>query len=720
MKNPCCLQRGLTLLLCLGMLAPVMADEGMWMPGNLGKSARRTMKELGMKLSPKELYHPRRPSLKDAVVSFGGFCSGVVVSDDGLVLTNHHCGFDCIAQHSTLEHDYLTTGFAARTRAEELPNPGLYVRFLVEQKDVTRRVLRAVTPGMSEEARTAAVDSVCLAIEDEVVRHDSTLVAMVDSYYGGNEYWLSTYRDYDDVRLVFAPPSAVGKFGWDRDNWAWPRHTGDFAVFRIYARPGDNMPAPYSPANVPYHPARAARVSLDGLENGEVCMTMGYPGQTGRRLSSFAIDEALRCTNAAQTDMRRAKLAIWKRQMERSDSIRLKYAVKYNESSNYYKHSIGMAEGARRTHLLEKKRAQERRLAQWLRLHPGEGISPSFMADLELAYRSRADIAHAQAYLSEAFFNGPELLQLAMGLLSFDPGAGQESVAAQLESLAEMYANLDPDIDREVFAALLKDYRSHVADGFLPDMYQVIDRRHQGDTRAFADSLYRATRITDPAVLARLAQPEDTTFNLYDDPAVSLAIDLLSKYFEISFEGQEASARIQRGERLYDQAMRRMGRLEPAYPDANATFRLSFGTVRGYSPADGVDYASRTTARGILEKARAYKDDPDFSLPDSLALLLQSPPPAPYAGRDGQLPVCLLTTNDITGGNSGSAMFNAEGEVVGLAFDGNWEGIPGDYAYDPLRQRTIGVDIRYMLFIIKEYMGAAWLADEMLAGGTSR
>ena len=300
----------------------------MWMLGNLNKQTRQVMKELGLQMPADKLYNPKRPSLKDAVVSFGGFCSGVVVSEDGLVFTNHHCGFSSIQQHSSVEHDYLKDGFVARSYSEELPNPELYVRFLLRQEDVTKRVLAAVNPEMSEAERSSAVDSVMLAIGEEVSHKDSTLIGIVDAYYGGNEFWLSVYRDYNDVRLVFAPPSSVGKFGWDTDNWEWPRHTGDFSVFRIYADK-HNRPADYSPDNVPYHPDYVAPISLDGYREGSFCMTLGYPGSTERYLSSFGIEEMMNNSNQAQIEVRGIKQAIWKREMDNRDSIRIKYCLLY-------------------------------------------------------------------------------------------------------------------------------------------------------------------------------------------------------------------------------------------------------------------------------------------------------------------------------------------------------------------------------------------------------
>ena len=424
------IQRTLIIILCLLLGCPLMADEGMWMLGNLDKHTMRTMEELGLTLSRKQLYHPKNASLKDAIVSFGGFCSGVVVSEDGLVFTNHHCGFSCVQQHSTVEHNYLRDGFVARTRADELPNPDLYVRFLLRQENVTKRVMRAIRPEMDERSRASAIDSVRLCIEDEVLAEDSTLVGIVDAYYGGNEFWLSVYRDYNDVRLVYAPPSSVGKFGWDNDNWEWPRHTGDFCVFRIYADK-KNRPASYSPGNVPYHPAYVAPISLDGYREGSFCMTLGYPGTTERYLSSYGIEEMVNGMNQAQIDVRGVKQAIWKQAMNRSDSIRLKYASKYDESSNYWKNSIGVNRAVRRLHVLEKKRAMEEELRNWIRETPGERDELLHLfTDLELNYKSRRALDRAQAYFVETFLNGPEVPQLALTILNFDFEGEAETVTA--------------------------------------------------------------------------------------------------------------------------------------------------------------------------------------------------------------------------------------------------------------------------------------------------
>ena len=688
------------------------ADEGMWMLGNLNKQTRKTMKELGLQMPADRLYNPKKPSLKDAVVSFGGFCSGVVVSEDGLVFTNHHCGFSSVQQHSSVEHDYLKDGFVARSRAEELPNPELYVRFLLRTEDVTKRVLGAVKPSMNEMERSSAVDSMMMVIGGEVSLKDSTLLGVVDAYYGGNEFWLSVYRDFNDVRLVFAPPSSVGKFGWDTDNWIWPRHTGDFCVFRIYAD-RKNRPADYSPDNVPYHPEYVAPISLDGYKEGSFCMTIGYPGSTERYLSSFGIEEMMNNSNQAQIDIRGVKQAIWKREMDSKDSIRIKYASKYDESSNYWKNSIGVNRAIRKLHVLEKKRAMERELRRWIQQTPGEREKLlRLFPDLELDYKNTREANRALAYFAESFLNGPELIQLALSILNFDFEGERKTVEANLKAIVEKYANLDLEIDKEVFTAMVKEYRSKVDSTYLPEFYGTIATRYGGNDKAYADSLYAASELTTPRGLKRFLE-RDTTYNIYDDPAINLGIDLIGKMFEINMQTRESAMNIARNERLLNAAVRRMYSSRNFYPDANSTMRLSFGTVCGYTPFDGAEYDYYTTTKGILEKVKTHAGDVDFEVQPELLSLFSNRDFGRYAGEKGEMNVCFISNNDITGGNSGSAMFNARGELLGLAFDGNWEAMSSDILYEPKMQRCIGVDVRYILFMIEKYGKAGDLIREL-------
>lgn len=688
------------------------ADEGMWMLGNLNKQTRKTMKELGLQMPADKLYNPKKPSLKDAVVSFGGFCSGVVVSEDGLVFTNHHCGFSSVQQHSSVEHDYLKDGFVARSRAEELPNPELYVRFLLRTEDVTKRVLGAVKPSMNEMERSSAVDSMMMVIGGEVSLKDSTLLGVVDAYYGGNEFWLSVYRDFNDVRLVFAPPSSVGKFGWDTDNWVWPRHTGDFCVFRIYAD-HKNRPADYSSDNVPYHPEYVAPISLDGYKEGSFCMTIGYPGSTERYLSSFGIEEMMNNSNQAQIDIRGVKQAIWKREMDSKDSIRIKYASKYDESSNYWKNSIGVNRAIRKLGILEKKREMEQEIRRWIQQNPDEREKLlQLFTDLELNYKNRREVNRAQAYFIESFLYGPELVQLALKILNFDFEGEQKTVIAALKDIVEQYSNLDLDIDKEVFTALLKEYRLKVDTTFLPEIYHTIAQKYNGDEKAFVDSLYASSELTTPRGLKRFLE-RDTTYQIFDDPAISLGIDMLTMLFDMNMQMQAPTTEIIRGERLLNGVIRRMYTSRNFYPDANSTMRLSFGTVCGYTPFDGAEYDYYTTTKGVLEKVKAHVDDVDFAVQPEVLSLLSSGNFGRYADEKGEMKVCFISNNDITGGNSGSAMFNSKGELLGLAFDGNWEAMGSDILYEPKMQRTIGVDVRYILFMIEKYGKAGNLIQEL-------
>lgn len=701
------------LLLLLAFLPLyVWGREGMWLPCCLSKQTQQVMKEMGLKLSPGQLYSPEGNALANAIVSFGGFCSGVVVSPDGLVFTNHHCGFDAIQQHSSVEHDYLRDGFVADSLSEELPNPDLFVSFLVHTEDVTERILEAVPDSAQERERVLIVDSISDLIAREAVKNDTLLRAEVTPFYAGNEYYLSVYKDYYDVRLVFAPPSSVGKFGGDTDNWVWPRHTGDFSVFRIYADK-DNQPAAYSPENIPYHADYFAPVSLAGYEQGSFCMTMGYPGTTSRYLSSFGVEERVNTDNAAMIDVRTVKQAIWKDAMERSDDIRIKYASKYAQSSNYWKNSIGMNRAVKELKVIEKKRALEKRLQEWIRRNPEErGKYVQVLTELELNYRNRRDVARAMAYFGEAFANGPELITAALAVLNFDFEAEESDLERNMRQLLEIYANMDVEVDKRVFVAMLKEYAAEVGKEYLPDVYSLIEKEFEGDYQAYIDDLYNRSALKTPRGFEQVVKG-DSTYVLFDDPAASFAIDMLVKFYEFNQSVEEASMHIEQNERLLNEAVRLMEEDRDFYPDANSTMRLSFGMVGGYSPKDAVEYTYYTTTGGIFDKIRQYKGDRDFDILPSVRELLKRKDFGRYAARDGGMNVCFISDNDITGGNSGSGMFNGSGELIGLAFDGNWEAMSGDIVFEPNLQRCIGVDIRYVLYMIEKYGKASRLIDEL-------
>lgn len=699
--------------LCLLSFLPICAGEGMWMLNNLSNRTKQLMKEMGLEIPFDRIYNTDTvPCLKDAVVSFGGFCSGIVVSEDGLVFTNHHCGFDAIQQHSTVGKDYLKDGFVARNREEELPNPDLYVSFLIRTEDVTKRILSTVTMEMAEVERRSVVDSMTMLIQDECYKQDSLLRYVITPFYGGNEYYLSVYKDYTDVRLVFAPPSSVGKFGWDTDNWMWPRHTGDFSVFRIYAGK-DNQPAEYSPENIPYHPSYAVPVSLSGYKEGSYCMTIGYPGSTERYLSSFGVEERMEADNAARIHVREIKQTIWKNAMEREDSVRIKYASKYAASSNYWKNSIGMNKAIMDLQVIEKKRLLERDLKRWIQEKPDDRRKYMYiLTDLELNYRNRKETMKATAYFREAFLNAPELVSLAIGILNFDFEGSPDVVQKNAEQIEAVYKDLDNSIDKEVLIAMLKTYGDGVDEANLPDIYATIDDLYKGDYRKYADYLYTHSNLVTPKGFRQLLQ-RDTTFVLFDDPAAQLALDLLVEYFDLNQLSESASATIESNERLLDAAVREMYEDRNFYPDANSTMRMSFGIIAGYSPRDAVRFDYFTTTKGVFEKIEKYKGNPDFYVQPELLDLFKKKDFGKYADSTGEMNVCFISDNDITGGNSGSGMFNGRGELIGLAFDGNWEAMSGDMIFEPELQRCIGVDVRYVLYIIDKYAGASSLVDEL-------
>ena len=701
----------ITALLLLCSLSS-FADEGMWLLGNMNKQIRHTMKEVGLEIPFDKVYSPRHRSLSDAVVSFGGFCSGVVVSDQGLVFTNHHCGFNSVQQHSSLEANYIKDGFVAHQFDEELPNPELYVRFLVSTEDVTKRMLKDITPDMSEEQREQIIDSLMLQIANEVSLKDSTLVGVVDPFYAGNEYWLSVYRDFTDVRLVFAPPSSIGKFGGDSDNWMWPRHTGDFCVFRIYADK-DNQPAGYSPDNVPYKPDYVAPISLDGYQQGSFCMTMGYPGATDRYMSSYGIEEMVSNMNQAMIDMRGVKQSVWKKAMNESDDIRIKYAAKYDESSNYWKNSIGKNKAIEDLDVIGKKRQQEETLKLWLDKNPKKTtVSSLFLDSLKSAYESRSEADRALSYYVESFFNGPELIQLSMKVLNLDFEGEEKDVEAALNQIITQYENYDAELDKEIFVAMTEAYKTQVDSIYLPPFYATIDTLYNGNVQAFADSIYAHSELTSLNAIKRFLE-QDSTYQIMEDPGVNLTIDVYVGYMAINSEMLDDYNQISRNERQLNASMRQMYAERNFYPDANFTMRLSFGTIQGYEPSAGEYFDYYTTPIGLIEKLDKHKDNSDYEPNPRLLELFDQGNYGVYADEKGQLRVNFISNNDITGGNSGSAMFNGKGELLGLAFDGNWEAMSSDIAYVPNLQRCIGVDVRYMLFIIEKYGMAANIISEL-------
>lgn len=704
---------GIILFLCLFLQS--RADEGMWMLNNLDAQTVKLMRELGLQLNQQQLYNPDGTSLKDAVVSFGGYCTGVVVSADGLVFTNHHCGFSCIQQHSTPEHDYLKDGFIARTREEELPNPDLFVSFLIRTEKVTDRVLGNLSEGMETHQREMVIDSICTAIQDEAVKGDSTLSAIVSPYFAGNEYYLSIYRDYKDVRLVFAPPSSVGKFGGDTDNWMWPRQTGDFSVFRIYAG-ADNQPAEYAPENQPYHPTKFAPISLKGYKEGSFSMTIGFPGSTDRYLSSFGITERMNGWNAAMIQVRGVKQKIWREAMDANAAIRIMYDAKFAQSSNYWKNSIGMNESIEKLGVIAKKQALEKRLMEWIRQNPEKRQKyVHVLSNLENAYGQRADIIRTFYFLVESFFNSSDVLEIALRCIQTDFSADNPDAGKQFEDILKEYDDISLDLDKKVLVAMFDNYRQQMKGepSTLPETYAHIDSLYKGSFQAYADDLYAKSKLVSKdsliAMISRGNQKEITA-----DPMISLAIDMVVKIQELRQSVYEATTTVEENERLLNAAIREMDQSQAYYSDANSTMRMSFGTVGSYTMANGENSGYYCAPDGLLEKVKKQAENKDFEMQPELVKMFESGDFGKYRDKKSkQLQLCFITNNDITGGNSGSPVFNGKGELIGLAFDGNWEAMSGDIVFEPNLQRCICVDIRFVLYMMEKWGCADSLIKEL-------
>ncbi|MDR2815878.1 MAG: S46 family peptidase [Proteiniphilum sp.] len=700
---------GLLVAILLAALT-VKADEGMWLLKELSSESVARMKELGFIFPADQLYDEDNPSLKDAVVIFGGGCTGVAVSDQGLIFTNHHCGYGAIQKLSEVEHDYLKDGFVAKLRSDELPADGLTVSFLRSMTDVTERIMPHVPSALGEIERENLIDSLTTALMEEYENDPFTSVRIIP-FYSGNKYYMVLYDLFRDVRLVTAPPSSVGKFGGDTDNWMWPRHTGDFSVFRVYAGK-DNRPADYSGENVPYKPKYVVSVSLKGVTDGDYAMTIGYPGSTQRYMSSWGIRQRIESENKPRIEVRGAKQDIWWDAMTKNDTIRIKYANKYAGSSNYWKNSMGMNEALSNLGVLPEKEKLEARLTEWINGSPvrraGYGNT---LATLEDAYTGSGDLALYITYFIEVFNNGIELIRFANTILQFDSdGTEEEKQAFIIDRFIEAYKNYEPALDRKALPVLMKLYAERVPEQYHPDIYQKVKEEFGGDYEQYADWLFANSRFTSLEDLLELLKSADTQI-LTQDPAMELALSTADTGYELSEQIMPAYEKMLKGEREFMAALMEMDADKIFYPDANFTQRMSYGTVSGYQPRDAVWYNYYTTSQGILEKQKP--GDPEFNVQEYILAAIRSGDFGRYAGPEGVMRINVLSNNDITGGNSGSPVLNGNAELVGLAFDGNWESLSGDILFEPEMQRVISVDIRYVLYMIDKVMGASHLIDEL-------
>ncbi|MEI6122202.1 MAG: S46 family peptidase [Bacteroidota bacterium] len=727
-----------SLMICLTLGVRVFAtnppDEGMWLPMLIDRLNYVDMQKMGMHLTADELYNVNNASLKDAIVGLGNtenpsmhFCTAEIVSDKGLLLTNHHCGFDAIQSQSTIEHDYLTNGFWAMKQSEELRCEGVTAAILVRMEDVTSKVLAEVTAKMTEDERGAAIKKASSKLEKEASEKGKYVVD-VNGFYNNNEFYMFVYTVYKDVRLCGAPPSSIGKFGGDTDNWMWPRHTGDFSMLRIYTA-ADGSPADYSENNVPLTPKYHLPVSLKGVKKDDFSMIWGYPGSTDRYLTSYGVQLALDQSNPTTVAVRTKKLGIMKEDMDADPKVKLQYASKYASSANYWKYFIGQSKGLKRLDVYDKKKRIENEFETWV--NADNARKENYGDALKLIAEGYSDMKKynlSMKYLEEAVFQGPEFVYFSFGAFQLymklksqndtKDKKAKELLNSDVKTLAEtfkpeldkFFKDYNQPTDRKLFVALLKMYYDNVAKEQWPDVFtNEVDKKFKGDFNKWADEVYGKSIFVDKVRLTAFLDKPSYKI-LMSDPGFKITLSMVTCIRGLYKSMGDLQSKIDKGNRLFVAGLREMNPNKKYYPDANSTMRMTYGKVLDYDAADAVHYNYFTTLKGVMEKEDPTNDE--FIVPTKLKQLYNDKDYGRY-GQDGVMHVCFTANLDITGGNSGSPVINGNGQLIGIAFDGNWEAMSGDIAYEPDVQRTICVDIRYVLFVIDKYAGAKYLVDEM-------
>lgn len=693
------------------------ADEGMWLPQLLERLNESRMKSLGMKISAKDIYSINHGSLKDAVVSLGGFCTAEVISTQGLILTNHHCGFGAIQKHSSIEHNYLHDGFWAMDKRDELPNKDLFVTFIIRIDDVSVEIMQGVTAKMSESERQVVIDKNIDAVRKKYHKED-TQENFVRGFFEGNQYYLFTTETYRDVRLVGAPPSSIGNFGKDSDNWMWPRHTGDFSLFRIYATK-ENKPAQYAADNVPFVPRKAFNISMSGVKEGDFTMVFGFPGATNEYLHSAAIRQIVEVIDPAKIDIRRRAMNVIDDYMRKDEEIKIQYAAKYASMANYWKKWSGEVLGLTRTRAVDKKMNIEKVFSTRLEANPSWKIKyGNLLKNLSAGYADIEPFSLARDRYNE-IFSKIELYGIAMNLNSLvtayekngDNGYSQR-LPQVTDYLSSLYKGMNKNVDRDVFEALMPVYKDQPTP-FVASVFKNEFNNVDNDFSVFASNFYNENNLLN----------KDFVFDLLSKPSVEV-IDFLNTHSTIRFfkaiqlnyqenvqsKIKDYQDRINEWQRMYMFAQMEVLKERKYYPDANRTLRLTYGNVKGYTPRDGVYYQYSTDLDGVMQKY--IPGDYEFDVPEKLRTLYANKDFGPY-GENGRMPVCFLATNHTTGGNSGSPVLDAYGNLIGLNFDRVWEGTMSDINYDASICRNIQVDIRYVLFIIDKFADAKHLVDEM-------
>mgnify|MGYP003950971285 CR=1 FL=1 len=700
-----------------------IADEGMWLPQLLQSLNEEDMQTHGLQLTAADLYSINQSSLKDAIVSLGGFCTAEMISNEGLMLTNHHCGFDAIQTHSSVTNDYLEDGFWAMSRDAELENQGLTATFLISIESVTERVLAGFdTLNLSETERKVKIGEAIKEIVAETTEGNH-FSARVKSFFGGNEYYLLVYETFKDVRLVGAPPSSIGKFGGDTDNWMWPRHTGDFSLFRIYMA-ADGTPAEYSKENIPYKPKHFLPISLNGVNNGDYTMIYGFPGRTDRYLTSYGVQEAIEQSGPTIVDIRSEKLAIMKEAMDKSSKTKIQYAAKYAQTSNYWKYFIGQSKGLKRMRVYDKKRKIEGAFRVWVASGDDKRQAKygNALDLIEDAYFANRKINVPRTYLNEAVFQGAEILYFSFMMNNRFSALPKEDGKEKRERLKDIkntakdfYKNYNADVDEKLLSAMLEMYYYNIPKSQHPEIFQKIEKQRFGLKKLDFD--YYAKKVFKKSIFASRAKFYDFLNNssakkIAKDPAHKTIMSIYNFYLTNHFpKRKKIRADLEKGNRLFIAGLREMNPDKKYYPNANSTMRLTYGNVGDYQPGNAMQYDYYTTIDGIMEKEDPTNEE--FIVPKKLKQLYKIGDYGKYGDEEGNLRINFISNNDITGGNSGSPVINAWGELVGTAFDGNWEAMSGDIAFENQVQRTISVDIRYIMFVIDKFAGATHLIDEI-------
>ena len=713
--------------LALSMVAacltlPAMADEGMWLLPLLKQQKYADLQALGLRLTADEVYNANGPSLKDVVVRFGGGCTGEIVSKDGLVLTNHHCGYSSIQRHSTLEHDYLTDGFWAMSRAEELPNPGLTVAFIDRIDDVTDYVL-ADWAKKGDPNSMGFLDAKYLnelarkkAGESYLKKHPGIEVE-IKAFYGGNVYYMFTKKVYSDVRLVGAPPSSIGKFGADTDNWIWPRHPGDFSLFRVYAD-ANGEPAPYSADNVPLRPKRWLTLSTKGVQENDFAMIMGFPGRTNKYYTSWEVAERRDIDNRVRIAMRETRQQAMLEEMLADPQVRIQYASKYSSSTNAYKNAIGSSWAIGKRNFEQVKAGEQNKLIAWEKQRGGDTYANA-LKQIEQMVEARKELRFRSWMLDEALMRGIECSRVPTNIdalcQALDGGKNKKELPALMDKLQKDYkafANKDyaVAVDRKVAKVMLKAYRKWMDNIPQPAYLSEIDQQFKGDVDAFVDNLFDRSIFGSDTQFDRFRQ-QPTAEALRNDPMIRFASSIKAEKKSVDKELNSFDTGYALAHRTYVKGLLEMYGDRANFPDANSTLRLAYGQVKGYSPKDADYYGYQTTLDGVMEK-----EDPnnwEFVVADRLKELYEAKDFGRYQTKEGKMPVAFCATTHTTGGNSGSPVMDADGALIGINFDRNWEGVGGDIQYLPDYQRSIIVDVRYVLFLIDKFAGAGYLLDEM-------